>query len=226
MQQQGGTAVAAAARTHLLPAAVDVRRAPTRSSRSHHDVARVKAGGLARRRAVGRLGELQRHPPAPVLGDRARQRARAVAQADGVDLRARAVQPRAAHLHLAREQVRARADGDRVGARVGGEHVERLGRGEPDPLALADREAVVAAVAAEHAPAAVDDLPRALARAAVAGEERGAPVPARKQRSWESALEATGSSASAASARTSGLVSSPSGKRMRAIVAGLSAHSM
>ena len=52
------------------------------------------------------------------------------------------------------------------------------------------------------------------------------PVPARKQRSCESAFEATGRSASAASARTSGLVSSPSGKRMRATVAGASAHSM
>ena len=51
-------------------------------------------------------------------------------------------------------------------------------------------------------------------------------MPAKKQRSWDSARRATGRSASAASARTSGLVSSASGKRMRAADAGASAASM
>ncbi len=46
------------------------------------------------------------------------------------------------------------------------------------------------------------------------------PVPARKHRSCDSALEATGSPASAASARTSGFVRSPSGNRSRASVRG------
>ncbi len=52
------------------------------------------------------------------------------------------------------------------------------------------------------------------------------PVPARKHRSCDSALEATGSPASAASSRTCGLVRSPSGKRSRASVAGVTAASM
>ena len=56
---------------------------------------------------------------------------------------------------------------------VGGEHVLRLGGGDAQALALADREVVGAAVAAELAPGAVDDRARAVADAAVAGEERG-----------------------------------------------------
>ena len=52
------------------------------------------------------------------------------------------------------------------------EHVERLLGVDAEPLALTDGELVLAAVAAERAPGAVDDRPRPLAHAAVAREER------------------------------------------------------
>ena len=52
------------------------------------------------------------------------------------------------------------------------------------------------------------------------------PVPARKQRSCESGVRATDSPSRSASSRTCGFVSSPSGKRIRAMLAGASAASM
>jgi hypothetical protein len=89
------------------------------------------------------------------------------------------------------------------------------GRRHAEPAALADREAVVAAVSSERAPTAVDDLAGPRPDPAVAGEERRGSVPARKHRSWESGLPATASPASAASSRTRGLSRSPRGKRRR-----------
>jgi len=77
-----------------------------------------------------------------------------------------------------------------------------------------------AAMAPEHVAAAIEDRARAVADAAVALQEARAPVPARKHRSCESGLEATGRPCSAAIARTRSFVSSPSGKRIRAIVCG------
>ena len=64
------------------------------------------------------------------------------------------------------------ADDDAVRGRVGGEHVERLGRGDAEAAALADREAVVAAVLADGACRAQSTIvARAVAEAAVAREE-------------------------------------------------------
>ena len=67
-----------------------------------------------------------------------------------------------------------------VAPRVLRQHVERLGRGHADAAALADGEAVVAAVAAEHAPAAVHHLALPRRRGAVTAHEVG-PVAAREE---------------------------------------------
>ena len=107
-------------------------------------------------------------PPPPTRG---RQGAGAVAQLDRVDRAAVAVQDRVADADAALLQLGPGADGDGVGGGVGGEHVERLRRGDADPAALADGEVVVAAVAAEGAAGGVDDRAVALAQAAVAAEE-------------------------------------------------------
>ena len=134
---------------------------------------------------------------------------RVVAQPDRVDLAARTVQASAADRARGRtRQLLARADDDAVRARLGAQDVERLGAPTPSPL----RWPTVKwwKPRARRATLAADDTisPGRVAEAGVAREERALPVPARKQRSCESAAPATGSSASAASARTSGLVSS------------------
>ena len=86
-------------------------------------------------------GELDR-----LAAQRAGHRRRAVAQLDGVDLAGRRVQARVADADAGRGQRGARPDGDGVGARVGAQHVERLGRApELQAAALADGEAVRAA---------------------------------------------------------------------------------
>src|SRR5205823_11034161 len=72
----------------------------------------------------------------------------------------------------ARRQLHASADRDPVRGGVGGEHVEGPPGGDAEAAALADREMVVAAMAAEDAPAGVDDLAAVVAEAAMAGEER------------------------------------------------------
>ena len=74
-------------------------------------------------------------------------------------------------LDVARFELGAGADRDRVGGGVGGDDVERLRRDDADPAALADGEVVVAAVAADGATGAVDDGALALAQAAVAAQE-------------------------------------------------------
>ena len=133
----------------------------------------------ARSGAVAGLGELERKRAVAArrrrAGDPAGDGPRAVAELDGVDLGARAVQDGAAHGHRAPRERGARADRDRVGARVGGEDVERLAGRDAEPAALPDRVEVVAAVAAELAPGRVEDRAGALAHAAVAGEERRPP---------------------------------------------------
>src|SRR6185312_14581735 len=67
-------------------------------------------------------------------------------------------------------QLAARADDDPPPPGLHLEHVQRLARGDADPAPLAGREAVHAGVAAERAPAGVDDLARP-APAAVPLEE-------------------------------------------------------
>ena len=138
------------------------------------DVAAQQARGLPRGGAVDRLEQLQLDPAAAVLGGHpAGQRARAVAQLDGVDLPGRSVQPRPAQRDRRRRERLARAGHDAVRTHVGGEHVERLRRGDAEALALADREVVRAAVQREHGAVAVDDLAGAVVEAGVAGQERG-----------------------------------------------------
>ena len=110
--------------------------------------------------------------PRSVHGDRRR----AVAQLDRLHLGGRRVQARVAHAHVARRQRGPRADGHGVGARVGAHHVERLRRAaDLQAAALADGELMRAAVAPQDAPGDVDDVARALAQPAVAGQERRAP---------------------------------------------------
>ena len=79
---------------------------------------------------------------------------------------------------------------------------------------------------AEHLAGRRHDLARRVPSPAWRARNRALPVPARKHRSCESARYATGNPAYAASARTSGLVSSASGNRIRASDAGDSAASM
>src|SRR5688572_29374230 len=94
---------------------------------AHDDVALEQAGRLARGGAVDRVGELELEPlvgpDARVAGHAAGHGARAVAELDGVDLGARAVQPRPADGDRARGQRGARADGHAVRRRVLGQHV-------------------------------------------------------------------------------------------------------
>ena len=94
-----------------------------------------------------------------------------VAQLDRVDASAVAVQDGVADPDPARRQIGSRADGDRVRGGVGGEHVERLRRGDADPAPLADREVVVAAMAADRLAGAIEHRALALAEAAVAAQE-------------------------------------------------------
>ena len=65
----------------------------------------------------------------------------------------------------------ARAERDRVRARVGVEHVERLGALHGQAAALADGVVEVPAVAAQNDAFGVQDVALAVAQAAVAGEE-------------------------------------------------------
>ena len=116
---------------------------------------------------------------------------------------------------------RSRADDHLVAVRVLVEHVQRLAGRDSEPAPLPDREPVLAVVAADDVAVAVDDSTGRRRRARRGGPGTGpGSVPARKHRSWESALLATGSPAAAAIRLTSGLVSSPSGNRMRASDAG------
>ena len=146
-----------------------------------------------RPRASGSAGA-RRRPPSPA-GAAARPR---TATRDTRQFLARA------HHHLVRRGRRA-------------QHVQRLGRLHAEPAPLADGE-VLEARDATPAPRRRTTRSRPARRPAPRGGRGSAPCPcpARKQRSWESARLATGSSADAASARTSGLVSSASGNRMRA----------
>ena len=109
----------------------------------------------------------------PVAGgaDGGRQGARVVAQADRVDAGAVAVEDGVADPHAAGLELGPGPDRDRVGAGVGGDHVERLGGGDADAAALADGEVVVAAVAADRAAGAVEHGAVAVGEAAVAAQE-------------------------------------------------------
>ena len=141
-----------------------------------------------------------------VAGDAALERSRAVAELDPVDAGAGAVEPRGPDRDARRAERRSGADDDLVAGRVLVEHVQGLAGGDPEPAPLADREPVLAVVAADdvavarrRSPPGVWPSPPWRAR------NRARLVPARKQRSWESALLATGSPAAAASLSDLGL---------------------
>ena len=120
----------------------------------------------------------------------------------------------------------ARPDGDGVGARVGRSTYSGSPRADAEAVALADGVGVRAAVLAEHAPARVDDRPRARAEPAVALEEVAVARAGEEAQILRVGLARDRQAGLArASSRTCGLRSSPSGKRRRASDAGASAES-
>src|SRR5919204_1480244 len=142
---------------------------------SHHQIAAHEAGRLAGGDAVGVVAELDDEA---LVGagadrlDRAGDRPRAVAQPDPIDPRPGAVERRLAKGDPAGGELLPRADDHPVRRGIGGEDVEGVVGADAEPATLANREVMVAAVAAHHAPARGDDLPRPVAEAAVTGEER------------------------------------------------------
>ena len=169
--------------------------------------------------------ELESECPRGDLTGRAGQHRGVVAQAHALHRVRRAVQP---GLLRARTRVVASASRgtDRYGGRgrVLGQHVERLGSGDVEAAALADRVLVLALVAG-RARGRRDRRSGPVARAAAPPPWRRRkprpPRPATKQRSWLSRLSATGRPASRASARTASLVRLPSGNESRAQLGGV-----
>jgi hypothetical protein len=107
-----------------------------------------------------------------------------------------------------------------VGARVGAHDVERLGRAaDLEAPALPTGELMRTVVASQDASGDVDDVARALAQPAVAGQERRAPGAGQEAQVLRIGRRRHGSSCSAAIARTCAFSRSPSGKRRRASVA-------
>ena len=94
-----------------------------------------------------------------------------VAQANGIDAGAIAVEDRVADMDAAGDELLAGADRDRVPRGIGGDHVGGLVQRDAVAAALADGEVVVAAMAAESPAGAVDDVALAIDEAAVAAEE-------------------------------------------------------
>ena len=156
--------------------------------------------GLPRRGAVERLVEVDL-----VAVEAAAQRRRAVAQAHGVGLGA--VQPQAAHARPCCVAAASRGPTVTVLARASVARTYSGSRGrDAEALALADREAVVAVVAAERrAPPRSTMSPGRSRMPPWRARKVARPVPARKQRSCESGLRATSRPACSASARTCGL---------------------
>src|SRR4051794_14507221 len=140
---------------------------PGDRSRSDDRITAQQDRDLAGRGARERLGKARRLAVEP-----ARDSGRAVAQLHRLDGLRAAVQDDVAQRHLRGRKLGAWADRDRSRVDIGAQDVERL----PCPTdlqaaALADREAMRAAVVAEHVAAAVDDRAGAVAQAAVALEE-------------------------------------------------------
>src|SRR5262249_50312351 len=125
--------------------------------RAHADdhVAAQQTGRLTGRGAVEGLAELELERVALAV-DAARNGLRVVAQAHGIDLLAGTMQASATHLHARGGQLVAGADDDLRAARL--QHVERLGGGDPEPLALADREVMGALMGPDDLAGARDDL--------------------------------------------------------------------
>src|SRR5215207_5919849 len=168
---------------HLaLPAAVRPAPPPSRGfgpgaelgddAVAHDDVAPQQAGDLPRRGAVDGLAELEAQAAGLARDDPAAQWRGAVAELDAVHLLVRAVEDGVAHGHGVRGQRRARPDGDRVGRGVLAQDEDGLGARDPQALALADGERVLAVVLADLPPRPVDDRAAPRARPAVALQER------------------------------------------------------
>ena len=197
---------------------------------THDEVAVQQACDLPRGRAVHRLGEgddrLARIAARPPGGSRAS------ASGSGGGPRRRARPARCS---------RRTADPDPPGgelARAGpattvfvaasvAEHVERLAAAHAQASALADGEVVVAGVRAEPATAPVHDVARPLLEAGVPAQELALALAGEEAEvlALRAARRPRGRRAAAIS-RTSGLVSSPSGKRSRASDPGRSPESM
>ncbi len=171
-----------------------VARPTTRSPASRHAV----WPGADPVRRLGQL-DLERLVLARLHGGQlAGDGARVVAQEHPVHPPAGAVQRRLADPNPSGRELLARAGDDRVRRRVGGEHVERLG--EP-PTPIPRRWPTVNAWwprwRPSSRPRAVDDLaPGRSPRPPWRSRNERLPSPARKQRSWLSAFEATARPAS------------------------------
>src|SRR4029077_3223445 len=139
------------------------------------ELARVQASDLAGRGALGGAGELDadRGMAARVEGgvEAAVKAPPMRAYPHAVDAARLAVERHAADGQAAGEQAPTRADGDRVGARVRLEHIQRFGRADTQTMALADRVDMCAAMLAQHHPLLVDYWAGPHAEAAVTLEE-------------------------------------------------------
>ena len=187
-----------AVRTRVSPPGASIVPHPTTSSPSIRQAS--WPGAAPSTGSASSSSSVRWRPAAGVARDAGARAALAVAQLDAVDAASRrGAGARARTATWCGAQRGAGADGDASGVGVLVEHVQRLGRSDAEPAALADREAVLAVVAAEDGAAAGRRSPRAARRVRRGGPGTGrGSVPARKHRSWESALAATGSPASAA----------------------------
>ena len=139
-----------------VTAASGRRRRSCRGRRSPRRPAGPPSGPGGRREAARRA-----RPPARVVArrrrrDRGGDQARVVAQRTGRRWRRRGAGRRRG---CARVRVSSSSRAPTVtvfAVGVGGEHVERLGSGDADPAALADREVVVARVTADRAAGAIE----------------------------------------------------------------------
>src|ERR1039457_1027651 len=178
-------AIAATARATRATASVRLMRLARRAgdrAPAQHQLAVHQAGELPGRGTVGRILELKRQramfPGARTADQLGAQRLGAVAQLHAIHAGAAAMQVGAPDRDALGPQIRARAHQDLPGPGVLVEHVQRVAPAvEPDPAALADGEAVLTEVAAEHVPVAVDERAGAVAQAAVARQEARAVGP-------------------------------------------------
>src|SRR5438477_1872664 len=168
--------------------------------RSDDHVVLVENGGLPRSHAVRRRVEQE---PEPVLGllHRGRDRGRPVPPFDLGAIHPD-VQPSTDGNRFDGKRL-PRPDDDRVRAGIGAQHVERLCRRDPQPAALAGREAPEAVMSTELTSLLVDDLALGLLDA-VPPDEVAVVAPAEKARFL--ALATPGDSEPGARGLGSGLV--------------------
>src|SRR5689334_11092790 len=128
----------------------------------HHKLAFHQAGKLSRGGRERDVLELEpKGVVAPGVHTDRHTRAvwpRAVAQLGVGDASARAVQPDVAQRYGPSFERRTRADYHAIARRILGQHIERLGAADADPAALADGEAMLAAVTAQDGAATIDEI--------------------------------------------------------------------